>query len=109
MKILTNDKVQVIAWKDKGKTWIVKRVLKEKNRVVIEGVNLITKHIKWQEGKPWQKVQVEAAIHVSNIMVLCPKSKKPSRLWYSVSKNWEKIRIAKKSWEVVTNTMKKKS
>ncbi len=107
MKILTNDKVQVMAGKDKGKTWIVKKTLKD--RVVVEGVNLVTKHVKGREGQSGQKIKVEASLHVSNVMAICPKSKKPSRLWYSVSKNGEKVRIAKKSWEVVPNTMKKKS
>jgi large subunit ribosomal protein L24 len=70
-KIRRGDDVQVIAGKDKGKTGRVLHMVPEKNRVVVEGVNMITRHIKPRPGiRQGGRVQQEASIHVSNIKLI---------------------------------------
>jgi len=108
MKILTQDMVVITAGKDNGKTGLVKRVLPKKNRVIIEGANLITKHVKASKGVAGQKLEVEASIHVSNVMVLCPKTNKPTRVGYTFTDSGEKVRIAKISGEIIPNKGMKK-
>ena len=106
MKILINDTVQVIAGKDKGKTGVVRR--KNGERIVVEGINKHTKHLKGKEGKPGQKIQIEASLHASNVMLLDPKTKKPTRVKYEYTSAGEKRRIAVKSGEVIPSHIKKK-
>jgi large subunit ribosomal protein L24 len=108
MKILTKDLVKIIAGKDKGKTGEVRRVLPEKNKVVVDGLNLVTKHLKKKEGQAGQKVKVPAPIHISNVQIVCPKTKKPTRVSYIVSKNGKKERVAKVSGEILKNSALKK-
>lgn len=108
MKILTKDKVIVIAGKDKGKTGEVRRVLKSDNKVIVEGVNKVTKHLKSREGAQGKKLEVEAPIHVSNLKLICPKTKKPTKVAYQVSKGGEKVRVAKVSGELLKNNAIKK-
>jgi large subunit ribosomal protein L24 len=83
MKIKKNDLVQVIAGKDKGLQGKVIAVYRETDRVLVEGVNRITKHTRagGQRGVNTGGIQVqEAPIHVSNVMVVDPETKKPSRV-----------------------------
>lgn len=80
MKLRKGDSVVVIAGNDKGKTGTVKSVLREKNRVVVEGVNLRWKHKKPSQQNPkGERVQIEVGIHASNVMHVDPKSGKPTR------------------------------
>ncbi|MCS7307210.1 MAG: 50S ribosomal protein L24 [Aquificaceae bacterium] len=80
-KIRKGDKVMVLRGKEKGKTGEVLEVLREKGRVLIKDVNMVYKHVKEipnvREGGIYQ---IEAPIHVSNIMLLCPKCNKPTRV-----------------------------
>ncbi len=74
MKIRTGDEVRVIAGKEKGKTGRVERSLISQKRVVVDGVNIITRHIKPRPGlRQAGRIQVEAPIHVSNVMLICNK------------------------------------
>ncbi len=96
MKIKVNDKVMVVAGKDKGKEGVVQFVKGDK--VVVEGVNMVTKHVKPDHQNPEGGLdRREAPIHVSNVMILA--GEKPTRVGYKVQKNkngnTEKIRIAK--------------
>lgn len=101
MKIKKDDMVVIIAGKDKGKEGKVLRTLADKERVVVEGANMRTRHFKKTNERPGQKLQYEAALHVSNVMVIDPKTKKRARVGYSVSKNGKKIRLSKASGEVL--------
>ncbi len=102
MKIRTGDTVLIIAGKDKGKSGRVMRVLPTKNRVIVEGVNIRTKHIKRTPNQAGQKVQFEGALSLSNVQVVDPKTKKPTRIGYKVDpKTGHKSRVAKKSGEVI--------
>ncbi len=80
MKIKKGDKVVVIAGNDKGKEGEVKDVLRTENRVVVEGINLRWKHKKpTQQNPKGDRSQIECSIHASNVMLLDPKSGKPTR------------------------------
>ena len=97
MKIKKGDTIQVIAGKDKGKTGKVVHALPRINRVVVEGVNIRKVHQKpRQSGQKGQIVEVTMPVHVSNVMIVDPKEKKPSRIGLSTEKG-KKSRITKKS------------
>ena len=81
MFIKSNDKVKVIAGKDKGKEGVVLRVLPAKDRVVVKGVNVVKKHQKPNNANPnGGIVEFEAPIHVSNVMLIDPSTNEPTRL-----------------------------
>lgn len=111
MKILTNDTVLVTAGKDKGKTGKVMRALPKLDKVLVEKVNIVTKHIKKRaDGTPGQKIRFEKPIAVSNVKLVCPNCKKPARVGYKRLENGKKARFCKKCNEGVANptTTKKK-
>jgi large subunit ribosomal protein L24 len=102
MKIKKNDNVIVIAGKDKGKTGIVKQVMPKDNRVVVVGVNRVTRHTKPSQTDPQGgRKLIEAPIHVSNVALVDPKDNKPTRVGFKVEKDGSKARIAKRSGEVI--------
>lgn len=101
MKIQSSDTVLVIAGKDKGKTGKVMRVLIKQKRVVVEKVNVITKHIKKKQDQPGQKIKLEAPINVSNVKLICPNCKKATRVGYTKLANGKKARTCKKCKEVI--------
>lgn len=102
MRIKKGDTVIVVAGKDKGKKGKVIQAMPTESRVIVENVNMVTKH-----KKPNQRVQQggivhqEAPINVSNVMILDPKEKVATRIGYKVLENGKKVRIAKKSGEVL--------
>ncbi len=97
MNFKTGDKVVVISGKDKGKQGKITHVLRSENRVVVEGVNIVKKHVKGNGQTPGSINEVEAPINASNVMILDPKTNKPTRIGHSVNKDGKKIRVAKKS------------
>ena len=101
MKIKTGDTVVVIAGKERNKTGKVLRILEKSSRVVIEGLNNVTRHVKKTANKKGQKLSFEAPIHSSNVMLLDPKTKKATRIGYKVNKEGKKERITKKSNSVI--------
>ncbi|MBB6455176.1 large subunit ribosomal protein L24 [Salirhabdus euzebyi] len=99
MHVKKGDKVLVITGKDKGKQGNVLEAYPKKNRVLVEGVNLVKKHAKPSQDNPQGGILTqEAAIHVSNVMPVDPKSGEPTRVGYD-NVNGKKVRIAKKSGE----------
>ena len=97
MKIIKGDKVIVIAGKDKGKTGDIQKVLPRTNRVVVEGVNLRKKHKKPTQNNPEGSiVEIYAPIDASNVMLVDPKTKKPTRIGHKIVKG-KKVRVAKAS------------
>lgn len=84
MKIKTGDKVRLIAGKDKGKEGTVLQVFPLLERVVVEGVNLMTRHLKSRAGQPGQKVQFSSPVHVSNVKLVSSKSGISGRVGYKV-------------------------
>ena len=100
MKLKTGDKVMVIAGANKGKEGKIISVLGDK--VVVEGVNVRKKHLKPKyNGGNGEIREVEALIHISNVMLIDPKTKKPSRIKFEFDKDGKKIRISKKSNEKI--------
>jgi large subunit ribosomal protein L24 len=97
MKIKKGDFVVVTTGKDKGKKGNVIRAIPTEDRVVIEKVNLITKHQKARGKASGGRIQYEAPIHASNVKVICPETKKSTRVGYQVGKDGKKYRIAKVS------------
>lgn len=98
MKIKTGDNVQIITGKDKGKTGKVLQVFPARERVVVEGMNLAVKHLRpRREGDKGQRVEFPAPLHVSNVMLLCPKSGKPTRVGYQANDKGKKTRYSKKA------------
>ena len=101
MNFKTGDKVVVIAGKDKGKEGKIIKTLRKENRVVVEGVNMMKKTVKPNGQNPGSIVDMEAPIHASNVMIIDPKTKKPTRIGHTTDKKGNKIRIAKKSNESI--------
>jgi large subunit ribosomal protein L24 len=96
MKIRKNDQVKLIAGKDRGKTGKVLHVLPEEKKIVVEGLNLVKKHVRpRKEGEKGQRIEIPAKLAISNAMLICPKCGKPTRVGYAKSEN-NKLRICKK-------------
>lgn len=101
MKIRKNDKVKIISGKDRGKVATVLMVLNKRGKLIVEGVNIVKKHIKpGSVSKEGGIVSVEKAIDVSNVMIYDEKNKKSSRVGYKLS-DGKKYRISKKSGEIL--------
>ena len=101
MNFKVGDKVVVIAGSSKGKEGKITKVLRSENRVIVEGCNIIKKHNKGNAQQTGGILEVEAPIHASNVMIVDPKTKKPTRIGHTMDKNNKKIRIAKKSGEKI--------
>lgn len=101
MNFKVGDKVVVITGKDKGKQGKISTILRNENLVVIEGVNMVKKHIKPTGQDKGSIVERENPINASNIMHIDPKSNKPTRISFTTDKKGKKIRIAKKSNEKI--------
>ena len=101
MKLKTGDKVVVIAGKDKGKEGLITKTLSKDNKVIVEGVNIVKKHNNPNGADGGTITEMEAPIHASNVMIIDPKTKKPTRIGHSTDKKGKKIRIAKKSNESI--------
>ena len=97
MNFKTGDKVVVISGKDKGKEGKITHVLRNENRVVVEGVNIVKKHVKGNGQQAGSINEVESPIHASNVMIIDPKTKKPTRIGHKIDKDGKKIRVSKKS------------
>ena len=100
-KVKKGDQVVVIAGKDKGKKGEVLRVLPEDKRVVVQGVNMVTKHTKPSMSSQGGLVKQEAALHVSNVALADPKSGKPTRVGFKTLEDGRKVRIARSSGEQI--------
>lgn len=102
LHIKKNDTVVVFAGEDKGKTGKVLKVLVEKNRALVEGVNMVSKSTKPSAKNPQGGiVKQEAPIHISNLSLVDPKSGKATRVGIKVTEDGKKVRIAKKSGEEI--------
>lgn len=96
MKIKTNDMVLIISGKDRGKKGKVTTSIPEKNRIIIDGMNIRKKHVRpKKEGEKGQIVEVPAPLNVSNVKLICPKCKKATRIGYKVVEK-NKFRMCKK-------------
>lgn len=102
MHVKKGDTVQVISGKEKGKVGEILRVFPETSKVIVQGVNVKTKHVKpQQEGESGQIQTVEAPIHSSNVMLYSTKQKVASRICYSFNADGRKVRMLKKTGEII--------
>ena len=101
LKIKKGDKVIVITGKDKGKTGEVTKVLVQENKVIVSGINMAKRHTKPSQESAGGIISKEMPIQISNVAYVDPKTNKPTRLGLKVDKDGRKVRVAKKSGEVV--------
>ena len=100
MKIKKGDTVQIIAGNDSGKTGRVIKVFLDKDRVVVEGANMVKKHARPTQDNPQGGIiEKEATIHISNVMMVA--SGKPTRVGYKTLEDGRKVKFAKKTGEVI--------
>jgi large subunit ribosomal protein L24 len=100
MKLRTDDEVIVISGKDKGKTGKIIRVDRSKDRVYVEGINIIKRHQRPNPARPNAPVGVierEGPVHVSNVALLDPKDKKPTRVGTRRTEQGTRMRVTKRS------------
>jgi large subunit ribosomal protein L24 len=94
-RLKVGDVVHVIAGSEKGKTGTIKKILKDEDRVVVEGLNMVTKHQKPNaRNQQGGKIEQEAPIHASNVMPIDPETQKPTRVKFKVE-DGKKVRVAK--------------
>lgn len=100
MRIKKDDTVVVITGKDKGKTGKVMKVMPKENKVIIEGVNVQTKHQKQTRTEKSEIKHIEGAIDASNVMYYDTKAKEASKLGYEI-KNDKKVRVSRKTGKAI--------
>ena len=100
-KIKKGDKVVVLAGRDKGKSGEVLSVLRTQSRVLVQGVNMMKRHTRPSAGQPGGIIEKEAALHISNVAHIDPKSQKPTRVGFRTLEDGRKVRYAKRSGEVL--------
>ena len=102
LHIKKDDTVIVLTGEDKGKTGKVLKVLVEKNRAIVEGINIVSKSAKPSAKNPQGGiVKQEAPVHISNLSLIDPKSGKPTRISVKKTDDGKKVRIPKKSGEEI--------
>lgn len=102
MKIKKGDKIKIISGKDKGKEGKVLQVLAEKKKIVVESLNLVVKHVRpRKEGEKGQRIQFPAPLTASNVLLVCSKCNKPTRVGYKILENKKKVRLCKQCKEVI--------
>lgn len=102
LHIKKGDNVIVLAGEDKGKTGKVLKMLIDKQRAIVEGINIVSKSAKPSAKNPQGGIiKVEAPIHISNLSLIDPKTQKPTRIGIKVNENGKKVRISKKSGEEI--------
>lgn len=101
VKVKVEDKVKIIAGKDRGKEGKVIQVLPEDGTVVVEGCNKMFKHVRGQKrGEKGQRIEFSAPLSVNKVMFMCPKCSKPTRIGYR-EQDGKKRRICKKCKEII--------
>jgi len=104
MKIKKDDMVQMRSGKDRGKQGKVIQVLPKERKVVVEGLNTFTKHLRPQGGKQGEKgqrIELSRAIPVSTVVLICKKCQKPTRVGMQILKDGSRVRACKKCKETV--------
>jgi large subunit ribosomal protein L24 len=100
-KIRTGDEVIVISGRNRGQTGKVRQVLADKDRIVIEGVNIVIKHLRRGRARQAGRVEVEAPLHVSNVMLLDPETKQPTRVGVRRNADGKNERFSKKTGNTI--------
>lgn len=100
-KIRKGDNVVVLSGRDKGRKGSVLKMFPEKERAVVQGVNMVTRHQKQTAAEEGGIKSKEAPIHLSNLALADPKDGKPTRVGFKILKDGRKVRVAKRSGEVI--------
>ncbi|MCB1452539.1 MAG: 50S ribosomal protein L24 [Rhizobiaceae bacterium] len=100
-KIRKGDNVVVLTGKDKGRTGEVLRVIPKEDRALVRGVNMVVRHQRQTQAQEGGLIRKEAPIHLSNLAVADPKDGKPTRVGFRVEKDGTKVRVAKRSGDVI--------
>jgi large subunit ribosomal protein L24 len=101
-RLKKDDTVIVIAGKERGKTGKVVRVIPERDHVIVERINMIKRHQKpTGPQNPGGIIEKEASLHVSNVMLVCPKTNKPTRIGRKRLEDGHRVRVSRKSGEVL--------
>ncbi|MEK9899655.1 MAG: 50S ribosomal protein L24 [Rhodospirillaceae bacterium] len=101
MRIKRGDQVVVLTGREKGKTGEVLRVDRERNRVLVQGVNMMKRHQRPTQTSPGGINEFEATLHASNVALIDPDTKKPTRVGYKTLDDGRKVRFAKRSGEII--------
>jgi large subunit ribosomal protein L24 len=101
LKVKKGDEVVVIAGKDKGKKGKIVKVIPDESRVIVDGVNMIKRHTKPSRTSAGGIVAKASPLHVSNVQLIDPKSGKGTRVGYKTLQDGKKVRVARKSGEVI--------
>ncbi|MEL0012236.1 MAG: 50S ribosomal protein L24 [Alphaproteobacteria bacterium] len=101
MRIRQGDQVVVLTGREKGKTGEVLRVDRARNRVLVQGVNMVKRHQRPTQTSPGGINEFEAMLHASNVALVDPDTKKPTRVGYKTLDDGRKVRFAKRSGEVI--------
>jgi large subunit ribosomal protein L24 len=101
LKVKKGDTVVVISGRDKGRSGEVLRVLPVEGRLIVQGVHVARRHTKQSLGNPGGIIDKELTIHVSNVAHIDPQSGKPTRVGYKILDDGRKVRIARRSGEVI--------
>ena len=97
LHVKKGDEVVVINGKNRGKRGKVMQVSPKEGKVIVEGVNVVTKHVKpRQMGEPGGLIKAESALYADKVQLICPKCGKPTRVGHDVDKNGKKVRVCKK-------------
>jgi len=100
-KIKKGDKVVVMAGRDKGKTGEVRQVMPSESRAIVAGVNLVRRHTKQTPQTEGGILTKEAPIHLSNLAIVDPKTSKPTRVGFKILDDGRKVRIARRSGDLI--------
>jgi large subunit ribosomal protein L24 len=100
-KIRKGDKVVVLSGRDKGRSGEVLRVLPKEETAIVRGINIIVRHQRQTQAQEGGLIRKEAPIHLSNIALADPKDGKPTRVGFQVQADGKKVRVAKRSGEVI--------
>lgn len=96
MHVKTGDNVMIIAGRDRGQKGKVLEVSRDEKKVIVEGLNLVTKHVKpRKQGQAGGLIKAEAPLYASKVMPICPKCSKPTRVGHDTDKNGKKVRVCK--------------
>jgi large subunit ribosomal protein L24 len=101
MRIKKGDQVVVLTGREKGKSGEILRVDRDRNRVLVQGVNMVKRHERATQTSPGGINQYEAMLHASNVSLIDPDTKKPTRVGYKTLDDGRKVRFAKRSGEVI--------
>jgi large subunit ribosomal protein L24 len=100
-KIRKGDKVVVLAGRDKGRSGEVLRVIPKDEKAIVRGINIVVRHQRQTQAQEGGLIRKEAPIHLSNIALADPKDGKPTRVGFQVQADGKKVRVAKRSGEVI--------